>query len=980
MCRLASAESGGWTAPDACPRPALQELVGAVFVHSLRLELLPAELEPQRSAWLLERLGPASTSEPPPTFRAWSQLLASTHALDLRGGEKDGVERSQLWGNLKTRARELLTSICKPGPNKASLKDYGELCRCAGQLVSRSLAADGHGESGWAAEFEAAVSLVERPGPQALRAAEQLGEGERNAILEPSLAFLHQVTASAASFCPSLEHKRIDFLSHWAQFYRHFAAGIVDQVLRRLLAIIEGCAVQEPVNLRQRAMDTLVSLANHGALRPEQLSILMAESQRLAPVLPPVARAKLVEACAVAASTCGQLQGPQKAELIWAFMEQATSSWQSMELPAIGGNKQLAEAVVAAAAAEPTKPGGSEMFKEPHIAKLRELRTLLLVFTGVVARINAAAASSDASTAQPGSRVTKRARTADASTGIASVSEVDDRTLEEGHLAARVVQAWAPGIFALHQSLLGLVPTSGAGGPIAEVLSVPGDLELFSILGKVEGSDATRSAGTLPTNQVRAVRNILWELRTVSAKAVRACLACADFWKLPDAGNRLLAMAESLPLQPTHVAELLLKEAFGPLVGLGCAWNSAGLLAVPVLLRAPLCRSLVPPLASGIAHAVRESWRRSTGEVPTTLEEALAQSVVPFSRISARVLAALAGAELHNASLMASPESRLSSRQSAAPIVPAVAEETGALSQSGLRRKNRNRNRYAALAEDAKAEGESGSAAPAALPTADLATDGAGSAFSIAALVQQDRPARDAVRAALVALLEMPERETVQRALVGLNVWSVQLWNSVVRGQDPAAAALGVADGHQPQVGEFIHAAADALRALPEGVVRPVATLVAVPPVIPGSAGAAAGASGAAEQAAACCTLATIVRHPWTEFVSSATVNGKPGPSALVCEAAPVMFTVISIVTRLFKIQCRKLNLAPDMEHIYLCPALAEVVQLCCSLPNTTKGDVQTLLNAFIHDEGVPHDGQRATVRALLHEASPAFAPKCQGV
>merc|ERR550532_2620905 len=114
MYHLAKAQADGWTTGTGSPpRPSLEELLGPLFVHSIKADSLPiGELQPDRSSWLLKHLGSPSVAQPLTSFRAWLGLLTRSHSFDIREGEKDGEERSHLFGNMKTRIQELLTLIC----------------------------------------------------------------------------------------------------------------------------------------------------------------------------------------------------------------------------------------------------------------------------------------------------------------------------------------------------------------------------------------------------------------------------------------------------------------------------------------------------------------------------------------------------------------------------------------------------------------------------------------------------------------------------------------------------------------------------------------------------------------------------------------------------------------------------------------------------------------------------------------------------
>lgn len=284
--------------------------------------------------------------------------------------------------------------------------------------------------------------------------------------------------------------------------------------------------------------------------------------------------------------------------------------------------------------------------------------------------------------------------------------------------------------------------------------------------------------------------------------------------------------------------------------------------------------------------------------------------------------------------------------------------ETG----NNKKRKNRNRNRFAALAEDNEA---AAAAAATAASTSAPATPAALPGLA-AALLREPGP-REALRQGLVDLLDLPEKDTVQRALVGLAIWSTQVWNLVCRGEHAAAAGLGAGRSRAPEAGELLHAASDAMRAFSTGVLKPVTQLVAAPPDVQQAA-------GSRPPVACSAALASQVQQSWRSYVAAVRVHGRAGPSGLVCDATQVVFAVLTVLTRLFKLQCRKVESKCTLEQVYLCPPLFESAQICRGLPNTSEADVENVLKAFIEDKDVTQDHQRSAVRALLHEASPAFS------
>merc|ERR1712228_28994 len=117
-------------------------------------------------------------------------------------------------------------------------------------------------------------------------------------------------------------------------------------------------------------------------------------------------------------------------------------------------------------------------------------------------------------------------------------------------------------------------------------------------------------------------------------------------------------------------------------------------------------------------------------------------------------------------------------------------------------------------------------------------------------------------------------------------------------------------------------------------------------------------------------------QQPWTEFVRATRICGKLTPSALVTQAAQPVTTVLQALVKLFRVQCKKIQVVPSTQHLYLSPALNEALKVIRSLPNTTEADVTGLLDTLLVEGPLASTGdvQRGAVRAVLHEASSAFA------
>merc|ERR1712137_956053 len=124
-----------------------------------------------------------------------------------------------------------------------------------------------------------------------------------------------------------------------------------------------------------------------------------------------------------------------------------------------------------------------------------------------------------------------------------------------------------------------------------------------------------------------------------------------------------------------------------------------------------------------------------------------------------------------------------------------------------------------------------------------------------------------------------PNNDTVRDAVRGLAVWSTQLWNIICRGEDPASISAGVTDDREPEVGELIHAASDALRVVPAGILQPVLQLVSKPQKLADGGQAAASAQmqdntqdiaqhPSAGSLSPCGPLAAILAQSWNSYVT----------------------------------------------------------------------------------------------------------------
>jgi len=601
---------------------------------------------------------------------------------------------------------------------------------------------------------------------------------------------------------------------------------------------------------------------------------------------------------------------------------------------------------------------------EPNFAKMRDTRTLLFTFTNVMTNTLAAKAR-----CSPPDVTEPRSRSGNDGSKSTTFTPKD---VGQTSIVTPVVQAWAPGIFALAQNLASLHTVAGPEmATVALVLSRFAEMEQRTMLGHKPGGEdmEERLPQGLDARTVRAVRNMLWEIRIAAFRAARVCITSPGFWAIPEACTWVESLAKTVPLQQPHHADMLLKEVLGPalLVSLDTS-------AQPEL-QAKICSIVVPPLVCGVSQLLRYCWSQAASctSVPLASEGAKAAAAVSLSRTSSRLLADLSGSGLYQAGLMIHMERHLLRGGNPSPQIEGSNDNGGAIAdgakKAGKKRKNPSRNRFAALAQQDESMGDESAAVVKSPPTAPEVPRGA------VLSILRDRSLRDGVREALVGLLLIPEKETVERALLGLSIWTRQLWNLICRGEDSTAAAAGVAKGKLLETGELLHSAGDALRVLPQGVLRPVAALVTAPPlVVPGSNCEEPEKADTHRVVDCSVPLASSVQTSWAAYISATKVHGKSGPAPVVSDATQVVVAVLTSLTRLFKLQCRKLRLEPHLQHMYLCPALSEAAQICRGLHNTTEADVEAVLKVLIDEDGVTSDAQRGAIRALLHEASPAFA------
>ena len=134
-------------------------------------------------------------------------------------------------------------------------------------------------------EYDSALVLVEATALEALKYAEK-NSIDPGAISKPMLSFLQQVCVEAPSFNPSIEHRRLEFLSSCSPFFKHWSEEVLRDALTRILAPIRSPhpeahkAQQKGIKLEQRALSTFVSVCKSGVLRANQLEAPTDQSSR----------------------------------------------------------------------------------------------------------------------------------------------------------------------------------------------------------------------------------------------------------------------------------------------------------------------------------------------------------------------------------------------------------------------------------------------------------------------------------------------------------------------------------------------------------------------------------------------------------------------------------------------------------------------------------------------------------------------------
>ncbi|CAJ1361184.1 unnamed protein product, partial [Effrenium voratum] len=308
--------------------------------------------------------------------------------------------QAQRQGMVKVHSKELLCACDASG--------FEALCRCAGGLLARALAGDDGGA--WPEECDSAMTLAEAPAAAALKA-----KGPAlDVVLHSMLSFLQQVCVATPRFNVLIEHRRLQFLSACGPFFKLWKEEILQEALARVLARLKEPSERETreAKLEQRALDTLIGICKSGAVKAQHLEALNSECHALVGrVSSGTGRGKLIEALTLAVASCEELDYPRRVQLVQGIMEQVTLAWHNAEMQSASPSSLL-EAVANAAEAS-TAPRASQALEETGLAQLKDTRTMLATFVGLVSRT---------ASATPAAR---------------------------NGLADAIVAEWAPGIFGL---------------------------------------------------------------------------------------------------------------------------------------------------------------------------------------------------------------------------------------------------------------------------------------------------------------------------------------------------------------------------------------------------------------------------------------------------------------------------------------------------------------------------------------------------
>eukprot|EP00971_Amphidinium_carterae_P130889 2592985-Amphidinium_carterae.1 len=361
MRYLAQAHVSHSRACLAPPRPSLEELVGVLYVHSIKGALYGnTEIDAQRSAWILRCLGRCSTAEQPGSVVQWHSMINDAFALDCLDGQASAEERTQLFGHLKGQSMILLRTISDNVNTVSSPEGFQGLLRVTAQLMQRALGGSRNADSSgspfllstgqelslpWWPEFDAAAALMESSAANILKIIEDdaaqanhtniLSHPHLQAVLAPTAELLQCVlqwtpvgldvsSDGASTIADSVQDRQFELVSHLTSFYRYLPAVHMDTILQRIMTTVASRKEGSP--LQRRCLATLTALARSGAMSKEQTEGLHRQCSQLLPQLGPGATGSFCEA--IAAAVVGvDLEAAQKAALIDSLLHDTSQKW-----------------------------------------------------------------------------------------------------------------------------------------------------------------------------------------------------------------------------------------------------------------------------------------------------------------------------------------------------------------------------------------------------------------------------------------------------------------------------------------------------------------------------------------------------------------------------------------------------------------------------------------------------------------------------
>jgi len=113
----------------------------------------------------------------------------------------------------------------------------------------------------------------------------------------------------------------------------------------------------------------------------------------------------------------------------------------------------------------------------------------------------------------------------------------------------------------------------------------------------------------------------------------------------------------------------------------------------------------------------------------------------------------------------------------------------------------------------------------------------------------------------------------------------------------------------------------------------------------------------------------SILQKSWSDYQSDQLIVGKINSAPQICEIAHAVYIGLMATIRLYQLQLEVLQLSAD-GNLNICQPLLQAINLLCLLPNTSKGDVEQLIEALLNDK-TEQDDAKVMVKNLLRAALP---------